>query len=78
MRHCRKRGVIIGYVKAFQLLSNYAKANCKITVNESDLWKVESNTFWPEYFTVREWLPRPLYNAANIAGNGSDDDFVLE
>ena len=50
--HCRKRGVIISYVKAFQLLSNCANANCNLTVNESDLWKVESNTFWPEYVTV--------------------------
>ena len=76
--HCRKRGVVISYVKAFQLLSNCARANCKVSVNEHDADLVLSDDFWPEYASVRDWLPRPQYNAANKDENGYADGLGLE
>ena len=74
VRHyCRNRGVVVSFVKAFQLLSNCAKANCKITVNESDVGRVLADNFWPEFVSARMWLTKPQYNAAKAEAGGYDE-----
>ena len=68
--HCRLRGVVISFVKAFPIKSNCAKANCKITVNLEDVSNVLSDTFWPQYVSARMWRLNPPNNAGN---EGSDN-----
>ena len=63
--HCRLRGVVISFIKAFPIKSNCAKANCKITVNLDDVNNVLSESFWPEYVTARPWRLNPPNNAGN-------------
>ena len=63
--HCRLRGVVISFVKAFPIKSNCSKANCKITVNLEDVSNVLSETFWPQYVSARPWRLNPPNSAAN-------------
>ena len=72
--HCRKRGVILSFVKVFPIKSNCAKANCKITVNMEDVNNVLSDNFWPQFVTARVWRLNPPSNTGNRAeddGNGN-------
>ena len=69
--HCRRRGVTVSFVKAFPIKSNCSKANCKVTVNSSDVMKVLFEGFWPQYASARIWTYQPSgqYDAANTMGD---------
>ena len=73
--HCRRRGVVISFVKAFPIKSNCSKANCKVTVNSSDVMKVLTEGFWPLYASARIWTYQPSgqYDAANTVGDDAGD-----
>ena len=72
--HCRLRGVVLSFIKAFPIKSNCAKANCKITVSMEDVNNVLSESFWPQYVSARPWRLNP----PNNAGNGNNDNRGLE
>ena len=63
--HCRLRGVVLSFIKAFPIKSNCAKANCKITVSMEDVNNVLSENFWPQYVSARPWRLNPPNNAGN-------------
>ena len=69
--HCTKQGVQITFLKIIPTKYDREQVGCKLAVREEDAELVMSESFWPEFATVREWVRRPK----NGNGYGEHDGY---
>ena len=68
--YCSRRGVEVMYAKAYKMQSDPNRANCRISINESNTVKVLDDDFWPQFTYARYWYS----NNQTANGRSSDDE----